>query len=77
MTKEILTRFECDHCNNEITRSENEKPLFPYDKGWVYIYNFNMQYWDKELTRIGRSEYEDKHFCKEKCMFDYIKKLRS
>ena len=69
-----LVTFTCDECGKE-TEERNEIDCsefkgvhpFPYEKGWIYIYNLVMRFSTKRL------KLEDKHFCSMKCLDKSIK----
>ena len=74
MVKEEILRFKCDSCGKEMDSSNDMG--FPYDKGWLYLHKFNGQI-GKERSHalgadVGRFNYEDMHFCAEKCLYRMI-----
>lgn len=52
---------------------------FPYEDSWCYIYNFSgkilQSHYSGIETNIGDFKNQDKHFCSEKCMMQFIKKV--
>jgi len=72
--QKTTTTFICDECEKEEV-SES----FPYGKGWVYLYNFNTQIFDKSGNQLPvihmRIEEKDRHFCSIKCEIEWLKKL--
>lgn len=86
--------FTCDNkeCAQKIERDKKEiiNPRFgygtnpslffnyPYDEGWLYLYNMNFQrpdYPKPEETRTEirkRIEVKDKHFCSKKCLIKFL-----
>jgi hypothetical protein len=67
--KRILGRFVCDNCGKEGEIFEESQKHYPYDDGWVYIYNFKFK-----LDKNKERGIVDKHFCSKDCMKDFINK---
>ena len=61
--KEQLVKFTCDECGINIATGS-----FPYDKRWIYLYNFNVQKLNTEMPTIDRIEKKDLHFCSVGCL---------
>ena len=75
--KQELTKFICDDCKKEHLKKQGNG--FPYEEDWCFLYNFTgkvlqSHYSGIELN-VGRYENKDKHFCSEKCMMTFIKKV--
>lgn len=75
-TKKSTVTFYCDFCEkSNLEREESiggisiENDVFPYDKGWAYIYNFSLKIYAIEQT------IQDKHFCSKTCFEKYLKKI--
>lgn len=76
-TRQIkLVNFECDDCReNSGFRSEIDSECykgqlpFPYDRGWVYIYNFAFKIFGNSIV------IKDKHFCSRICLIKFVNKL--
>lgn len=64
--KSNISVFTCDECG---ARKEIEG-VFPYQEGWVYLYNF-----DFKLSGNNQNKNHDKHLCSDKCFRKYIDKL--
>jgi hypothetical protein len=65
--KEDLTTFTCDNCKKKET--VKQKTGYPYDKGWVYLFNLK--------GKIASQHYDiqDKHFCCLNCEIEFIRKM--
>jgi len=76
MAKEPYTKYTCDNCKKEKFSLNNIG--FPYHNNWCYIYNFTGKVLESHYsgieTNIADFKNQDKHFCCEKCMFEWIKK---
>jgi len=74
--KEPHTKYTCDNCKKE--KYSPDCIGFPYHEDWCYIYNFTGRvlesYHSGIETNIADFKNQDKHFCSEKCMFEWIKK---
>jgi len=64
--KRILTTFECDFCKKRSYESE-EPPEYPYNFGWIYIYNLNFKTCNDKINNL-----KDLHFCCRDCFIKYI-----
>lgn len=78
------TKLTCDreYCENSITIKQSES--FPYDKGWVYLYNLKGKMLSKGgmnknenviITKdkdVIQFEFKDKHFCCLACELAFI-----
>ena len=71
MTKKekTLTTFNCDECGKQ-SEERTKDNCFPYEKGWVYIYNLEFKVASNHLNRI-----KDKHFCGPVCFHNYVQKI--
>jgi len=73
--KEAHTKYTCDNCKKEKFNSDSLG--FPYDNKWCYIYNFTGRVLESDYPGIELNvadfKNKDKHFCSEKCMFEWIK----
>lgn len=70
-----LRVFKCDMCGAETEKLEEPKNtqldiasdtsamVYPYKKGWVYVYGMDMKFSPK--TKISM---KDKHFCNVLCL---------
>lgn len=58
----------CDNCGVE-TRIPVKDSEFPYNSGWVYLYNINFKF-DK-----FKRELKDLHFCKPECAGFFLSEL--
>lgn len=56
--KEETVKFKCDTCG-----AESVGIVFPYDRGWIYLYKLNFKASPKLIL-----EYTDRHFCSVTCM---------
>jgi hypothetical protein len=76
MTKSTFTKFVCDTCQKEIFEEDDKG--FPYEKGWMYVHNFNGQVGKegshKLAKSVGRFDAKDKHFCCAKCCYGFVGK---
>jgi len=68
MSKEIIEKaiFTCDNCKKKEIL-DNEK--YPYDKGWVFLYNFKFK-----VASNKSNPNKEKHFCCRNCMVIYMNK---
>jgi len=72
--KENFTRFECDTCHKEVTKTAGQG--YPYEEGWEYLYNFDGQTpRENNPKQYGRFKEKDKHFCGKECEFKFIEKV--
>lgn len=73
--KEHKTTFTCDNCQKQITI--NKDAGFPYQEKWCYIFNFEAKtlrlYTPAIDIDVAEVKMKDKHFCCEKCLFEYVK----
>ena len=68
--KIILNRFRCDECQKESELFEEGHKFhtgYPYSAGWIYLYAF-----DFKEQKNTQKKFNDKHFCSEKCMKNFI-----
>lgn len=74
MKKVVKTNtFTCDTCgtNEEIEELLDDKSVYPYTKGWCYIYNFAFKLAQERHESGG--PHKDKHFCSKKCLVEFVK----
>ena len=75
-----MTKYECIECDMCGKKHEiNPKIGYPYNEGWIYLYNLNLQKptisTDFKYYRLYK---EDRHFCRHDCImryFDMVLKL--
>lgn len=69
--KEVATRFICDSCKKS---SEHIPSGYPYDNGWHYLYDVNIQVprENKNGNKCQRVMARDKHFCSSSCLEQFI-----
>lgn len=73
MKKELI-EFKCDDCGQQALIAKNNNEIeYPYKDGWLYLYKFNGN--SAGVEKPLRFDEEDKHFCREKCMFRYMSKV--
>jgi hypothetical protein len=67
-------KFICDNCKNseECIPDSAGKINYPYEKGWLYIYQMNFQVEDDSKKHPRRIAVNDKHFCKATCFLTFI-----
>ena len=71
MTKYTEVYIECDMCGKR--HDIDEKKGYPYNEGWIYLYNLNLQKPTISTNhKCYRLEKTDKHFCSQKCFMRYI-----
>ena len=71
--KETIMKFKCDECG----KTYDDVTKFPYDAGWVYLYNLNMQvkaYAQTPEHLADRIEQKDSHFCSNNCFLSFVTK---
>ena len=69
--KYIKTEFICNHCNKSIVIPNDNfdgSCQFPYDSGWIFIYNLEFKVEQKLPLKIAKE-----HFCSKKCLTDHIR----
>lgn len=71
-----LRVFECDNCSKlsepvqDATSDQVRREVFPYSKGWVYIYNLELK-----IEQGKNINLRDKHFCGMNCLVSKLLKL--
>lgn len=70
--KEEKTIFTCDMCTEKEEVFSNE--IFPYEKGWISLgsFYFKISRGKPSPHLVREAEEKGKHFCKMKCMLEYI-----
>jgi hypothetical protein len=66
-----MRAFKCDNCGkeSEIILEGTIQNVFPYEKGWLYVYNLEL----KNLP-VASITIKDGHFCSLDC---FTQKIRS
>ncbi len=68
--KLIYNRFACDQCGKEGVLFLEGTKKYPYEDGWVYLYNFKFK-----IDNYREKGVNDKHFCCSGCMSNYVDKI--
>lgn len=65
--KKEYAKFVCEECQKESSEMSGGNYQYPYDSGWVYIYNLEFK------TEQGKNRcFKDKHFCSQDCQRKWI-----
>jgi len=74
-TTTVNTVFACDACEKNIERQADAegKNSYPYEEGWVFLYNLNFQRKAHgSVPRVERTEFREKHFCSRNCFIAFV-----
>jgi hypothetical protein len=63
-TQRTVTDYKCDECGKQVVNYIG----FPYKDNWIFIYSFNYKLVNKKTERLI-----DKHFCCDRCLFQFLK----
>lgn len=71
-----LVKFICDVCKKEALREDGMRP-YPYDYGWIYLHEMNLQIGLLIDTGVGihRQKENEIHLCSSKCYLKFVKNL--
>lgn len=72
MSKVVSTKFVCDECGKTVEANDDPNMKFPYDKGWLYLFNYNSQY--SKAGVVDRIVKQDNHLCSMDCLIKFVKK---
>ena len=68
--KHVMNIFACDNCKKEIKILQDKNFKFPYNEGWIYVFNLELKTAMNETLQI-----RDKHLCCDECYLDFNKKF--
>ena len=64
---ETKLKFKCDKCSKEIPFEQIGDKVYPYEKGWTFLYKLNFKLENNKVI-----DTTEKHFCSVKCMIVFI-----